>query len=80
MGTECRVITRRAAVAETLETIQLTESAWHLSLLYIRAVFDGGGWGVEPPAKISDPPAAIKKTQGGSCTYVPMHKHGRRLQ
>ena len=29
-----------------------------------RAVFDGG-LGVEPPAKISDPPAAIKKTQGG---------------
>jgi len=31
-----------------------------------RAVF------VEPPAKISDPPAAIKKTQGGDflCTYA----------
>ena len=37
-----------------------------------RAVFDGG-LGVEPPAKISDPPAAIKKRKGGSCTYVPMH-------
>jgi len=50
MGTECRVITRRAAdaVAETLETIQLTESAWHLSLLYIRAVFDGGVGGLNP--------------------------------
>jgi len=37
-----------------------------------RAVFDGG-LGVEPPAKISDPPAAIKKAQGGSTFYVPMH-------
>jgi len=27
-----------------------------------RAVFDGGLWGLNPPpAKISDPPAAIKK-------------------
>jgi len=34
-----------------------------------RAVFDGG-WGVEPPAKISDPPAAIKKRRGGR---VPMY-------
>jgi len=24
-----------------------------------------GGWGVEPPAKIYDPPAAIKKRKGG---------------
>ena len=39
--------------------------------LLARAVFDGG---VEPPAKISDPPpAAIKKTQGGSTFYVSMH-------
>ena len=33
-----------------------------------------GGLGVEPPAKISDPPAAIKKTQRGGvdflCTYA----------
>ena len=29
----------------------------------IRAVFDGG-WRVETPAKISDPPAAIKKRKG----------------
>jgi len=29
-----------------------------------QAVFVGG-WGVEPPAKISDPPAAIKKRKGG---------------
>ena len=37
------------------------------------AVFDGGGWGVEPPAKISDPPAAIKKRKGEVdflCTYA----------
>jgi len=42
-----------------------------LALAVTRAVFVGGG--VEPPAKISDPPAAIKKTQGGSTFYVPMH-------
>jgi len=31
-----------------------------------------GGWGVEPPAKISDPPAAIKKRKGVDflCTYA----------
>jgi len=35
------------------------------SVYLSRAVFDGG-WGVEPPpAKISDPPAAIKKRKGG---------------
>jgi len=35
-----------------------------------RAVFDGG-LGVEPPAKIFDPPpAAIKKRKGGS-TFTP---------
>jgi len=42
-------------------------------MMMIRAVFVGG-LGVEPPAKISDLPAAIKKTQvGGSTFYVPMH-------
>ena len=31
-----------------------------------------GGWGVEPPAKSSDPPAAIKKRKGVDflCTYA----------
>jgi len=43
-----------------------------LALAVTRAVFVGGV-GVEPPAKISDPPAAIKKTQEGSTFYVPMH-------
>jgi len=38
----------------------------------VRAVFDGG-LGVDPPAKISDPPAAIKKRKGGSTFYLPMH-------
>jgi len=37
----------------------------HTVCLLIRAVFDGGIGGVEPPAKISDPPAAIKKRKGG---------------
>ena len=32
-----------------------------------------GGLGVELPAKISDPPAAIKKRKGGSTFYVRMH-------
>ena len=39
-----------------------------------RAVFDGGIGGLTPPpAKISDLPAAIKKRNGGSTFYVPMH-------
>ena len=44
--------------------------------IYHEAVglFDGGLGGVEPPAKISDPPAAIyKNARGGSTFYVPMH-------
>jgi len=36
-----------------------------LALSVTRAAFVGGGLGVEPPAKISDPPAAIKKRKGG---------------
>ena len=37
---------------------------------FVTGLYLSGGWGVEPPAKISDPPAAIKKTQ---TFYVPMH-------
>jgi len=42
---------------------------WHLC----RAVFVGGVGGVEPPVKISDPPAAIKNNARGVdflCTYA----------
>ena len=42
------------------------------SAVCARAVFDGG-WGVNPPAKISDPLAAIKKRKGRLTFYVPMH-------
>jgi len=40
---------------------------WHHRLLWgiHRAVLDGGGWGVEPPAKISDPLLLLKKRKGG---------------
>ena len=40
-------------------------SSQHTSPLWEPGLYLSGGWGLNPPAKISDPPAAIKKTQGG---------------